>query len=191
MQTKTIRRYGLTKEQRDCWRTPKWMFNWLNSMYDFDVDLAADEENSFCKDFLSTEQDSLSVEWSKYWDVGFLNPPYSAPTPWIKQIIKEQNHGFTTVLVMPTLNGDIYNSPILRRASSITFIIGRIAFLAPADYWVKGKPGKSDRLVKAGTPVSGGARGTAIYEFAPIPLSREGRATLLSVNRNELIKAYS
>lgn len=183
---------GLTKEQRDCWRTPKWMYNWLNSMYEFDVDLAATEENTYCKDFIGPEQDSLSVEWSKYWDVGFLNPPYSNPVPWVKQVIREQSHGFTTVVVMPTPNGEAYYDDMIRRASAITFITGRIAFLAPADYWVKSKTkGKPDKLIKEGTAVSGGARGTAIYEFAPIPLSKEGRAPLLHVKRNELIREFS
>ena len=50
-------------EQRDCWRTPPWLFAWLDERFEFDVDLAADDENALCGMYFTPESSALSQPW--------------------------------------------------------------------------------------------------------------------------------
>lgn len=157
--------------ERDCWRTPRWLFSWLNERFAFDVDLAADESNALCAYFCTEESDALSRPWRGVWSRGFLNCPYSKIDPWVDKAIHEQMHGFLTVMVFPSPNGEERFAQVFTHASEVIDIIGRIAFLKPD-----------------GTPVSGNTRGTSVYIFDP---ARMGAACQRWwVSRDELIKRY-
>lgn len=136
------------EHERDRWRTPQWLFRWLDQRFRFDVDLAADADNALKYEYCTKDDDALSLPWSALWRVGFVNPPYSDIDPWVKKAVEEQAKGFTTVMIFPTPNGEDRFAQVFARASEIIDIIGRVAFLRPD-----------------GTPVSGNTRGTAVYVF--------------------------
>lgn len=83
----------------DCWRTPKWLYDELNTLYGpFDIDLCATRENSKCEhlcwDFLNSLTGSINSNCigTIYDDVetgiisnGFMNPPYSNAKPFIEK----------------------------------------------------------------------------------------------------------
>lgn len=140
----------MSEFDKDTWATPQYLFNWLNSIYDFDVDLCASSENAKTKCFFSAEDDGLSQAWSDEVGVGFCNPPYSDIKPWIVKAMDEANKGFTTVMLIPTPNGESHYHEIFVHATSITFITGRIAFYNP-------------HLKKY---VSGNTRGSCVVEFS-------------------------
>ena len=135
---------------RDTWSTPQYLFNWLDSIYDLDGDLCASEENAKCDKYFTSADDSLTLRWLNYGYTGFCNPPYSNISPWIDKAITEAKEGFTTVMLIPTPNGEKYYNEIFKHATSITFITGRIAFYNP-------------HLKKH---ISGNTRGSCVVEFS-------------------------
>lgn len=157
--------------ERDSWRTPRWLFDWLNARFSFDVDLAAEEGNALCAYFCTEESDALVRPWHGVWSRGFLNCPYSDIDPWVDKAIHEQRRGFLTVMVMPSPNGEERFGQVFSQASEIIDIVGLIAFLKPD-----------------GTPVSGNTRGTSVYIFDPARMGAPCQRWW--VRRDELIKRH-
>ena len=153
---------------KDTWETPQYLFNWLNSIYDFDIDLCASKENTKCDIWFDERDDSLIQRWDHHGYRGFCNPPYSNIKPWIKKAIEEADRGLITVMPIPTPNGESYYHEIFEKAKSITFITGRIAFYNP---YIKKE-------------VSGNSRGSCVVEFStkyndfPIQISHVMRDVL-------------
>ena len=138
---------------RDTWATPQYIFDWLNNIYNFNVDLCASAENYkymnyFSKDFNALDRSWLSRDNAR--TVGFCNPPYSDISPWIDKAISEAENGFTTVMLIETPNGQKHYKQLFEKATSITFITGRLAFYNP-------------HLKKH---VSGNTRGSCVVEFS-------------------------
>jgi len=153
-------------ESKDYWSTPQWLYNWLDSIFHFEIDLAANTGNAKHKVFYTEEDNALFKGWCENdRKIGFLNPPYSNIKPWISSVIVEQGLGFTTVMAIPTPNGETQYKDIFDYASEIIFINGRIAFVASCDFAIKGKNGKPDKFIKKGDEVSGNSRGTCVVIF--------------------------
>jgi len=151
---------------KDYWSTPRWLYDWLDSIFHFEIDLAANADNAKHEIFYSEEDDAHHQHWNDYGRKrGFLNPPYSNISPWIDDSIDMQQVGFTTVSVIPTHNGESYYKNVLQYASEIIFINGRIAFVASCDFTIDGKNGKPDRHIKKGDEVLGNTRGTCVAVF--------------------------
>ena len=160
-------------EDRDEWKTPPWLFEWLDDRFDFHVDLAATERNALCSLYYTKDDDSLSMAWHTfdYATKGWCNPPYSNIDPWLDKAILEQQHGFLTVMVFPSPNGEERFGQVFSHASEIIDIVGRVHFLRPD-----------------GTECKQNTRGTSIYIFDP---ARIGAACQRWwVMRDELIKQY-
>jgi len=157
--------------ERDCWRTPRWLFDWLDSRFSFEVDLAADGANALCAEYVSVQTDALSRAWHETWSRGFLNCPYSNIDPWVEQAILEQQYGFLTVMVFPSPNGEERFDRVFRHASEIIDIVGRVHFIRPD-----------------GTECKQNTRGTSVYIFDPA--RRGAAAQRWWVMRDELIRQY-
>ena len=157
------------KPERDSWSTPDYIFKWLDDIFDFDVDLAADEHNTKCRlNHFTADDDGVKQHWSYFGKTGWLNPPYSKIAPWISKAIQEQkDNRFTTVMLIPTPNGESYYREIFKHASDIIFITGRLSFIDAN-----------------GKPKSGNTRGSCIVVFG----HRFGSINVSHVNRNDLIK---
>lgn len=55
--------------------TPQWLFDKINNIYNFDMDLCATKENTKCEKYYTKEQDSLKQIWND--KINWCNPPYS------------------------------------------------------------------------------------------------------------------
>jgi phage N-6-adenine-methyltransferase len=154
--------------ERDGWRTPKPIIDWLNRIYQFDYDTACTDENALTAKIWRgrADGDALSCEWI---GVLYCNPPYSDVTPWVEKAISSAERGATVVMLIPSPNGEAYHAKALRHAKRLILINGRIAFIN-AD----------------GKPVSGNSRGSCIYVFAPGP--DQGCAHLSVIDRDEMYK---
>ena len=154
--------------ERDSWRTPKQVFDWLNRIYHFGYDTACTHENALAMPVWHGEQsaDALATDW-----IGslFCNPPYSDIGPWVDKAICSAECGATTVMLIPSPNGETYHAKALRHAKRLILINGRLAFIN-AD----------------GKPVSGNNRGSCLYVFAPGP--DRGCAHLSTIDRSEMYK---
>lgn len=71
----------------NCWQTPKWLFEQLNKEYNFTHDLCANESNHLCDNWF---KDYLIEEFTE--GVGFCNPPYSNPKPFIRKCWNDSKH---------------------------------------------------------------------------------------------------
>jgi len=138
---------------KDSLQTPPWLFDWLNSKYRFEIDLASDQNNKLCAESYDKKYDALSAIWfDPEFDilVGFCNPPYSKINPWIEKAIEEAKFGFTTVFLIPDFNGEERFDLISRHATTIIHLIGRVSFIRPDN----------------GKPYTGNNRGSCVVEFS-------------------------
>ena len=62
------------------WRTPKWLFDYLDSFFDFGLDACATPGNALCRAFFSRKRSCLDNDWAKAsgGKPAFMNPPYGA-----------------------------------------------------------------------------------------------------------------
>lgn len=124
---------------RDEWRTPPYIFAWLDRRYSFDIDLAATHQNKLCKEAFCFPNDALEVDWHSHGSTGFCNPPYSNIAPWLAKGRAESLCGFTSVFLIPTPNGErLYDEYVFDAASEVIFITGRLSFLTPDGIVING-----------------------------------------------------
>lgn len=133
-------------------QTPNYIFNWLNEIYNFDVDLCASDKHHLCEEYYTKENSALGACWTDYEaETGFCNPDYANITPFIRQAIREaDNNIFTTAFCIPDINGEERFWDICKHATTIIHIIGRVNFIRPDN----------------GEEYKGNNRGTAIFEFS-------------------------
>lgn len=81
------------------WSTPKDVFDTLNAEFHFDLDAAADQQNAMCAEYLTEQDDALSVPWhGRVW----ANPPYGRGIgQWVAKAWLESERGATVVMLLP------------------------------------------------------------------------------------------
>ena len=79
------------------WETPKWLFDKLDALYHFDIDVCATTKNAKCPIFFTRSFDGLSVEWrGRCW----MNPPYGREVgAWIKKAYESVKLGKAELVV--------------------------------------------------------------------------------------------
>lgn len=189
-----IERDGIIYQEefdRDTWETPDWLFRWQNEIYDFHVDLCASKDNAKCDNFFSEEKSALNKDypWVNYgYSCGWSNPPYSKPEVWVKECSKQSFFDFTSVMLIPTPNGEKYYKRVFDNAHNVTIIEGRIGFIAPVNFYTKNKKGEISYF-KKGQPVPGNTRGSCVVDFSPI--KRRSGPRFDYVIRDKLISEYN
>lgn len=136
-------------DEKDEWRTPPWLFRFLNERYGpFDIDLAANSGNYLVPKYFSEQNNALSMSWIDYGRTGFLNPPYSDPDPFVRHaMIEARDSGFSTVIVLPTHRNQKWAALAQYCTERIEFE-GRVVFHKPD-----------------GTPMGSPRGGTQIFYF--------------------------
>ncbi|HJF74081.1 MAG TPA: phage N-6-adenine-methyltransferase [Gallibacterium anatis] len=147
---------------KDCYRTPKYVFNWLNSRFKFDIDGCATEENNLSyhyigkdgivEDFLTFDPlDLIEVLEFPHFTI-FVNPPYSNPLPFVKRAAELKAQGFLVVMLLPADKSTKWYQVIQESATEVIDIVGgRISFLHPL----------------TGEEVKGNNKGSMIAVFDP------------------------
>lgn len=163
------------KIPNDNWRTPKWLYRYLESVYGpFDIDLAASDRNAKCKTYYTINDNALTKQWSYAGRNGFCNPPYSQLSPWLVKAKYEQSLHFQSTWVLPCWNGErFWLLTVFGAQVEITRIFGRVTFL---DYFNE--------------PVKGNRGGTMIVHYPRLP-SLTTFPVIRNVERDELIKKFS
>lgn len=163
---KELHKTTTPETERDVWRTPPAVVEWLRARYGFRIDLAADADNAVCEHFFAQDGmrgrvgnriclgDGLSNAWLGAWSttsVGFCNPPYSSIAPWVEKARIEALRGFVCVMLIPTINGEEWGASVFAAAREIIFIAGRLSFLSAS----------------TGKPAAGQMRGSMVCVFGP------------------------
>lgn len=113
------------------WGTPKPFFTRLNAEFDFEIDLAATEDNALCPAFFSPAQDSLSQTWTTSpGKAAWLNPPYGSSIPaWVEKAYRSSvENGATVVVLIPSRTDTAWWHDWAMKADEIRFVRGRLRF---------------------------------------------------------------
>lgn len=149
-------------EIRDLWQTPKFVFDYYNSRFQFNVDMAASGQNALCEWFISEEEDALSKETVRdyvnyIYSEGFkpafwCNPPYSDIMPWVSQCVNLANdHRAPVVMLIPADTSVKWFRAAFKNCTECHFISGRLSFINS----------------ETQRPVSGNNKGSVVFIFDP------------------------
>ena len=118
--------YSSKSEQ---WETPQWLFENLNDLFGFDLDVCATPENAKCKSYYTREQDGLSKPWE---GVVWCNPPYGRNIGnWVKKAYDEnlRNNNYIVMLLPARTDTRWFHEYIYGRGHvDVRFIRGRLKF---------------------------------------------------------------
>ena len=112
----------------DEYGTPVSFYQKLDKMFKFTLDPCSTELNRRCVRHYTKEEDGLSKSWAD--EVAFVNPPYSDISSWVEKAYKESTeNNATVVMLIPSRTDTKYwHDYIMRGASAIFFVKGRLKF---------------------------------------------------------------
>jgi len=116
---------------KDALQTPRYIYDWQNSIYNFDVDICASDDHHYCENFYTIDDSALLYKLSDFYRCGWNNPPYSKIDPWIDKAINCAKWGMTTVMLIPDFNGESRFGLIAKYATNITHLTPRVSFIRP------------------------------------------------------------
>jgi len=125
MKRQTAITHGMFSSTTDMWETPKDLFDRMNAVFRFDLDVCATAENAKCDRFFSPEDDGLSQNWT---GACWMNPPYGRVISlWVKKAYESARSGATVVCLLPArTDASWWHDYVMR--GEIHFIRGRLKF---------------------------------------------------------------
>ena len=145
-------------EIKDLWSTPQFVFDFYNGIYNYGVDLCADDKNHKCDLYITEEMNALDMETTlstlnlcgvndrNIW----CNPPYSDVTPWVDLCIElSKRLGVSVSILIPADTSVKWFRKAWDNASIVDFINGRLSFINAA----------------TGKPVNGNNKGSVVFTF--------------------------
>lgn len=158
---------------KDTYRTPRYVFNWLNNRFYLEIDGCASYRNKLCKkwigmapaygdrnnianDFLSNNLIKALNDYADstygYKPSIFVNPPYSNPLPFVSRAAELRKAGYLVVMLLPADKSTKWYQVIQDNATEVIDIIGgRLSFLSP----------------ETGEEVKGNNKGSMVAVFDP------------------------
>lgn len=134
-------------EIRDLWMTPQFVFDYFDSRFNFNCDIACSDENKMVSEHWITEEEN-ALDWGSCWGgVNWCNPPYSNIMPWVDAIIRHRD--LVTVLLVPADTSVKWFKKAFEHCSECHFISGRLSFI-------------NEETKK---PVSGNNKGSVVFVF--------------------------
>ena len=113
----------------DDWATPKWLFEKLHDVHEFDVDVAASSRNHLCDEWFGLDhddddrRDGLTAEWTGH---VWCNPPYGRGI--VDWVLKASQHHDLVVMLLPARTDTRWFHDIVLPHARVTFIKGRLKF---------------------------------------------------------------
>lgn len=149
-------------EIRDLWQTPKFVFDYYDKRFGFNIDMAASEKNHLCKYYITEQMNALdkstvsmavNIAWmTERQPSVFLNPPYSNLQPWVEAAVKCSNaHKIPVVMLIPADTSVKWFKYAFEHCTECHFISGRLSFIN----------------AETQKPVSGNNKGSVVFIFDP------------------------
>lgn len=111
----------------DEWETPLDFFEELDKEFHFTLDPCATAKNAKCVNYVTKEQDGLSLNWGG--QRVFCNPPYSQISKWVEKCYREGIKDNTlVVMLIPSRTETRYFHNFIYKRSEIRFVKKRIKF---------------------------------------------------------------
>ena len=110
------------------WETPQDLFDKLNEVFNFDIDVCALEENAKCEKYFTPEIDGLSQKWT---GTCWVNPPYGRQqVKWLYKASEEIKLKAKQIILLIPARPDtkVWHDVIFKNASFVCFIKGRLKF---------------------------------------------------------------
>ena len=114
---------------KDDWETPQTLFDQLNSIYRFTVDVAANMQNHKCERYYTAENSGLERSWMG--EIVWCNPPYGrgVTAQWVRKAYSEMvENNVLTVMLIPAHTGTTYFHDYILGKATICFLKGRLKF---------------------------------------------------------------
>lgn len=130
---------GLYSSNEVDWSTPRWLFDEIDSVFHFTLDVAANNDNHKCSKWYGwyyfnedrssySLNDGLKQDWSK--EVCWMNPPYGREVGrWVNKARVESIRGAVVVALLPArTDTKWFHDHVVSWVNYIGFIKGRISF---------------------------------------------------------------
>ena len=109
----------------DDWSTPQDLFDKLNSIHNFTLDVCAKESNAKCIRYFTPMENGLKQEWS---GIVWCNPPYGRGIgAWLKKAYEASEHGVKVVLLIPARTDTSWWHDYVMKGK-VEFLRGRLRF---------------------------------------------------------------
>lgn len=118
---------GKMSSKSHMWETPQWLFDKLDAVWQFSLDVCATPENAKCKHFITPDVDALrdDVHWH---GTCWMNPPYGRQIGlWVKKAYESAQGGASVVCLLPARTDTAWWHDYCMKGN-ITFLRGRLKF---------------------------------------------------------------
>lgn len=118
-------------DKKNEYETPNLLFEKLNEIFDFKIDLAASKENKKCNKFFSEKENGLIQEWQDFnnpFSWCWLNPPGKNLNKWVEKAYRESQTGTKIAMLIPSRTGTKYFHNFMAGKATIIFVEGRLKF---------------------------------------------------------------
>ena len=116
---------GMMSSTTPEWETPQKLFDELDAIYHFTLDVCATLSNAKCPHFFSPEEDGLRQPWR---GVCWMNPPYGRGIgKWIQKAYEESQWGCMVVCLLPARTDTAWFWDYCMKGD-IRFLRGRLKF---------------------------------------------------------------
>lgn len=120
---------GMMSSATDEWETPQDLFDSLDALYRFDLDVCATNENAKCRTWYTKEMDGLLQHWFLEGRAAWMNPPYGRSIgAWMEKAYRESNKGMTVVCLLPARTDTAWFHDWVAEKAEVTFLRGRLKF---------------------------------------------------------------
>jgi len=124
----------LSSDYQD-WATPQSLVQWIETYFSipggFDLDVCATSSSAKCGEYFTAEENALTKNWKgDCW----MNPPYNDQETWLNYAWKmthEIKASSVYCLIPARTDTKLFHELIMKRASAVYFIKGRIHFQRP------------------------------------------------------------
>ena len=110
------------------WQTPAWLFDKLNTRFRFDLDGASSRRNALCPNYLTLEDDALTM---RAWPGSrvFVNPPYGRGVgKFVNKSLQQSRHGRLVAVLCFARTATSWWQDCVPHAAEVIFIRGRLRF---------------------------------------------------------------
>jgi len=116
---------AMMSSDRPDWPTPWDLFNRLDEVFHFDLDVCATAENTKCKAFYSPEMDGLKQDWPRD-KMMWCNPPYGREiVKWMDKIAESK---CSVVSLVPARTDAKWFQSMLCNNHFVLWVAGRVRF---------------------------------------------------------------